>query len=59
MKNNFRKVWGMPVIMGICSAVGLLSALTGDDLWDVLSWLALGFPVVISFWFLRKMRVRS
>lgn len=54
MKSNFWKVWGMPVIIGIFSGIGLISALTGDDIWDVVSWLALGFPVVIGFWFLRK-----
>jgi hypothetical protein len=52
MKNNFRKVWGMPLIIGICSAVGLLSALTGDGIYDTLSWLTLGFAVVVAFWFL-------
>lgn len=54
MKSNFWKVWGMPVIIGIFSGIGLISALTGDDIWDTVSWLALGFPVVVSFWFLRK-----
>lgn len=44
----------MPVIIGIFSGIGLISALTGDDIWDTVSWLALGFPVVVSFWFLRK-----
>jgi hypothetical protein len=59
MKSNFWKVWGLPVIIGIFSAIGLISALTGDNVWDVASWLALGFPVVVSFWFLRKMWARS
>lgn len=54
MKSNFWKVWGMPVIIGIFSCIGLISALTGDDIWDVVSWLALGFPVVVGFWFLKK-----
>ena len=54
MKSNFWKVWGMPILIGIFSGIGLLSALTGDDIWDAVSWLALGFPVVASFWFLRK-----
>jgi hypothetical protein len=44
----------MPVIIGIFSGIGLISALTGDDIWDAVSWLALGFPVVVSCWFLRK-----
>lgn len=54
MKSNFWKVWGMPLIIGIFSGIGLISALTGDDVRDAVSWLALGFPVVVGFWFLRK-----
>lgn len=54
MKSNFWKVWGMPIIIGLFSGIGLISALTGDDIWDAVSWLALGFPVVVGFCFLRK-----
>ncbi|WP_222837292.1 hypothetical protein [Dyadobacter fermentans] len=54
MKSNFWKVWGMPIVIGILSGIGLISALTGDDIWDAISWLTLGFPVVVGFWFLRK-----
>jgi hypothetical protein len=54
MKNNFWKVWGTPLFIGILSGIGLLSALTGDGIWDILSWLALGLPVVVSFWYLRR-----
>lgn len=54
MKNNFWKVWGMPAIIGAFSGIGLISALTGDNIWDALSWLTLGFPVMVSIWFLRK-----
>ncbi|MGV3601247.1 MAG: hypothetical protein ACO1N1_08575 [Dyadobacter fermentans] len=54
MKSNFWKVWGMPIVIGILSGIGLISALTGDDIWDAVSWLTLGFPVVVGFWFLRK-----
>ncbi|HWV29944.1 MAG TPA: hypothetical protein VN038_09840 [Dyadobacter sp.] len=54
MKSIFWKVWGMPIIVGIFSGIGLISALTGDDVWDAVSWLALGFPVAVGFWFLRR-----
>lgn len=56
MKSTFWKVWGIPVIIGICSALGLLSALTGDGFYDLLSWLTLGLPVVVTIWFLVKMK---
>jgi uncharacterized protein YvpB len=58
-KSTFAKVWSTPIIIGICSAVGLLAALTGDGIWDVTSWLTLGFPVVITTWFLSKAGKRT
>jgi hypothetical protein len=44
---NFRQVFGVPTLLALVSAVGLLSALLGDDLWDALSWLMLGAPVAV------------
>ncbi|MCE7072987.1 MULTISPECIES: hypothetical protein [unclassified Dyadobacter] len=54
VKSVFWKVWGLPIIIGILSAIGLLSALTGDGLYDLLSWLTLGIPVVLAVWYLVK-----
>ena len=54
MKNTFWKVWGTPVFIGILSGIGLLSALTGDGFYDLVSWFALGIPVVVTIWFLVK-----
>lgn len=45
-----RHIFGMPALMGAFSIVGLLSALLGDDMWDVLSWLALGIPLLAIAW---------
>jgi hypothetical protein len=59
MKNNFWKVWGTPLLIGILSAFGLISALAGDNVWDALSWLTLGVPVVVTGWFLGRMGVRG
>ncbi|MEO6285497.1 MAG: hypothetical protein ABIN80_15210 [Dyadobacter sp.] len=53
-KSTFGKVWSNPIIIGICSGVGLLAALTGNGIWNVTSWLTLGLPVVITVWFLSK-----
>lgn len=41
----------MPVALAAVSAVGLISALLGDGVWDALSWLALGTPIAVSLWF--------
>ena len=34
-----RQIWGMPIVIGVLSGIGLLSALLGDGIWDLLSWL--------------------
>jgi hypothetical protein len=44
-------VFGVPISLGLFSAVGLLSALLGDDIWDAMSWLALGVPCALMAWF--------
>jgi xanthosine utilization system XapX-like protein len=43
--------WGWPIAPAVLSALGLLSALIGDGLWDWVSWLALGLPVAVCCWF--------
>lgn len=44
-------IWGMPLLLGAVSLVGLLSALLGNGVWDVVSWLALGFSNGIVLWY--------
>ena len=48
---SFWPFWGWPIALGVLSALGLLSALIGDGLWDWASWLALGLPVAVCGWF--------
>lgn len=45
--SNFIHVFGMPVILAALSAFGLVSALLGDGVWDVLSWIALWITVAV------------
>lgn len=59
MNNSFWKVWGIPVLIGICSAIGLLSALTGDGFFDLLSWITLGVPVMITILYLVRTKKKS
>ena len=47
-----RQVWGMPITLALVSAVGLASALLGDGIWDVVSWISLGAPIAIIVWHL-------
>lgn len=48
---SLREVFRVPLWLGLLSAFGLLSALIGDDVWDVLSWLALLAPVAVAGWY--------
>ena len=47
-QSSFRKVFGMPLAIGLLSAAGLFSALLDDGVWDILSWIGLGVPVWLS-----------
>ena len=40
------QVFRIPMLLGIATVVGLLSALFGDGVWDALSWVAILAPVV-------------
>ncbi len=52
---SLRQVFAAPLAIAMLSIVGLISALVGDDLWDVLSWLTLAVPVaVILYCWLRR-----
>jgi hypothetical protein len=48
---NALRVFGVPAVLAVASAVGLMSALLGDGIWDMLSWFALGAPLAIITWF--------
>ncbi|WP_374744679.1 hypothetical protein [Parapedobacter sp. 2B3] len=40
------RLWGMPILMGLITLVGLLLAIMGTGLWlHVLSWIALAIPL--------------
>jgi ferrous iron transport protein A len=50
MKPTFRQLWGWPVVLGLLSASGLLSALVSEGWGDIWSWLALGGPTLLMAW---------
>jgi hypothetical protein len=51
---NWRTVFGMPIIIGLLSLSGLLSALLFES-GRSLSWIAVGFPIIIAAWvFIRR-----
>jgi len=42
------KLWGMPILLGVLTTIGLVSALLGDGIWDIVSAFALGIPVLLG-----------
>jgi len=47
MKQNFKKVWRIPVLLSALILFGLLAALLGTGVWYWLSWMAMLIPLVI------------
>ena len=45
-----RAIWGMPIVLGMLTVVGLLVALVGDGAWDLVSVAALAVPVLVGGW---------
>jgi len=57
MNSPFLKLWGTPLMLGLLTIVGLVSALLGDGIWDIVSACALGAPVAAGAWYsLRGLR---
>jgi hypothetical protein len=48
---NWRTVYGGPLLIGMLSSAGLMSALLYEGPGRYFSWLTLGAPVVLTAWF--------
>lgn len=42
MNGPFLKLWGIPLLLGASTILGLVSALLGDGIWDIVSACARG-----------------
>jgi hypothetical protein len=51
---NWRAVYGGPILLGMLSIAGLLSALLSAGPGRYFSWLALGAPVAVTVWFFAR-----
>ena len=50
--SSFWRLWGWPIVLGVLTTLGLVSALFSDGgAGDVVAWVALGIPVVAGAWF--------
>lgn len=50
--HSFWRMWGWPIVLGLLTTLGLITALFSDGgLGDIVAWIGLGTPVVVSIWF--------
>jgi len=49
--NPFWPLWGWPLVMGVLTTTGLITALVSDTWGDWWSWVGLGIPVAAIGWF--------
>jgi hypothetical protein len=47
MKKTFLKLWGIPLFLAFLSLFGLITALLGDGIWDILGWITLSIPLIL------------
>ncbi|MEO5735862.1 MAG: hypothetical protein ABIQ82_00195 [Variovorax sp.] len=51
-RHAFARLWGWPILLGLLTLVGLVSALFSDGgFGDVLAWLTLCVPVAVGGWY--------
>lgn len=49
---HFWRLWGWPIVLGLLTIVGLVSALFSDGgFGDALAWVALGIPLAVGIWY--------
>jgi len=48
------RVFRIPALLAAVSIFGLISALLGDGIWNGLSWVALGVPLLVVAYFSLK-----
>jgi hypothetical protein len=49
-----RSLWGMPILLGVLTAIGLVAGLLGEGWWDALAVAGLGIPVLVGAWHVFK-----
>ena len=51
MMQVFGPIWTAPIVLGILTIIGLISALLGDGVWDALSAVTLGSVTLVGAWY--------
>ena len=50
-QSPFCSLWGWPIVMGVLTTTGLITALVSDTWGDWWSWVGLGVPVAVMGWY--------
>jgi hypothetical protein len=58
-RRTLKEIFLVPALLGVVSAAGLVIALVGDGLYDVLGWALLGVPVVVALWHMLRPDTRA
>ena len=48
---NWRAVYGGPLLLGVLSVAGLLTALLSEGAGRYFSWIGVGAPIALTAWF--------
>jgi hypothetical protein len=48
------QIFAAPIVLGVLSVIGLVSALVGDGFWDGVSWVTLAIPILLCGYFFLK-----
>jgi hypothetical protein len=56
MSPEARRMWTAPIVLGVLTLSGLLTALVSDGWGDVWSWIGLGVPVAVMTWYALPLR---
>lgn len=55
-RRSLTQIFLFPAIIAAIVALGLVSALLGDGIWDATSWIALVVPLAVTAFFVLKRR---
>lgn len=50
MRRAFWRLWGWPLVVGLASGTGLVTALLSDGWGDWWAWAGLGLPLLLAAW---------
>ncbi len=55
-RRTLAQIFTWPLVIGVLSTIGLISALVGDGVWDGVSWLTLLLPILLYALFVLRPR---